>query len=285
MQITPITILNTRRTEKSQPIKAAPGNYYKPSRAKASYSKEGQGYAKWGMQFYDESPYTPWEAMRTIFMKSLKAVDNCPEATQTEKSLAAMGLKSGSDLMTDKESVTIRAEVLKAIIGAAVGPVGAVIAQTALNSLSNTTFYNWGVPRNVERRAFDAIKENPQTSRDEKALAELGIDFGSDYMNEREAFRVRLPILGYLAHPQDKPMTSVLAGAVLKAAEAKDVTAATSRKIMEKGFEAVLKSPKANAEEKALAKAGIEAGADPKLSDKKAVQARKKILEELQKGE
>lgn len=159
------------------------------------YSSIGATLAQVAKKSYNSAD--DWASARKILRDCFDEIASNNQTTEDEKTLANMGTDFGSDYMGGRDAARVRSAVVDTIAFAMPGPIGQVIARTTVNAYGFDM--KWGTARKILRIGFDTILSNPQTTEDEKSLANMGIDVGNDYMGDRDAARVRIPIMKKIA--------------------------------------------------------------------------------------
>ena len=179
--------------------------------------------------------------------------------------------------MNNTSATKARNVVLQTIIGNISGPIGSAIAKVT---------YDAGVKvetakeqRAIQKQGLQGIVANSGATKEEKALAELGIEFGDSYMYDTSATKARNVVLNTIKGGINGSIGSVIAKVTYDAGVAVK-TAEEQRAIQRQGFEAILANPDTTEEQKLLAQRGIDVG-DHYMYDTSAAKARNIILQEL----
>jgi len=217
------------------------------------------------------------EEQRFIQKDGLQAIKENPKSSQDEKTIAELGIVFGDSYMNNTSATKARNVVLQTIIGNISGPIGSAIAKVT---------YDAGVKvetakeqRAIQKQGLQGIVANSGATKEEKALAELGIEFGDSYMYDTSATKARNVVLNTIKGGINGSIGSVIAKVTYDAGVAVK-TAEEQRAIQRQGFEAILANPDTTEEQKLLAQRGIDVG-DHYMYDTSAAKARNIILQEL----
>jgi hypothetical protein len=215
-----------------------------------------------------------WPAARAITKDGLDVIQTySPESS--DQALAALGNKFGSHAMQDSDAASARRTVLKRIENGDNSNVAQALAQTTVAAYGEK---QWNAAREITKDGLEAIRSNAQSTPEQKALAQLGVTFGSHSMTDTDAAKSRLTVLKELSNPLSSSLTDEICNVSISAYGEKQWPSA--RAIMKDGFEAVLANPNATAQERELAQLGINVGAHS-MSDTEAAQARLKVMKQL----
>jgi len=155
--------------------------------------------------------------------------------------------------------------------------MGKILAKSTYESGCHSSYAE--DQRKIQKEGFEAILKNPATTEDEKTLANLGITFGSHYMQDISAARARNKVLNTIIGGISGPIGSVIAKVTYDSGVSVEY-ASEQRMLQRDGFEAIINNPKTTDEQKALARHGINVG-DDYMTDSSAAKARNQILQEL----
>lgn len=215
-----------------------------------------------------------WNAARAITKDGLDAIARySPEPA--DQALAALGNDFGSHTMQDNDAANARRTVLKRIENGSNSNVPQALAQTTVDAYYNR---QWNAAREITKDGLEAIQSNSQSSPEQKALAQLGVTFGSHTMSDSDSASARLTVLRELSNPLSSSLTDEICNVSISAYGDKQWTSA--RAILKDGFEAVLANPNATPQERELAQLGIEVGGHS-MSDTEAAQARLRVMKQL----
>jgi hypothetical protein len=220
---------------------------------------------------YSGKQYT---SARAITKDGLTAITRY-SAEGNDLAVARLGIKFGDNVVTNEDAAEARKAALKTIARGAHGDRGQVLAETTLNVYGNKSYE---AARMMTKDGLEAIAQDSECSDDQKALAKLGLAFGDHHMTHDDAAEARQTVLKKLANPITSSLTDALSEVSLEAYGNKQYVAA--RAILKDGFEAVLKNPNATAEEKELARLGIEIG-NGHMTNEAAATARRSIMQQL----
>jgi hypothetical protein len=215
-----------------------------------------------------------FESARAITKDGLEAIkDYSPNGN--DQAVANLGIQFGGHSMANNEAAEARKSAIAMIAGGSDGNRGQVLAQTTLNAYGNKSFET---ARALTRDGLEAIANDSQTSEDQKAMASLGLAFGNHQMTNDDAAEARQTVLQKLSGPLDSSLTDALCEVTLDAYGSKQYSSA--RAILKDGFEAILNNPNASADEKELARLGIEVG-NGHMTDQAAATARRSVMRQL----
>jgi len=239
------------------------------------YSSMGKILAKSTYESGCHSSYA--EDQRKIQKEGFEAILKNPATTEDEKTLANLGITFGSHYMQDISAARARNKVLKAIMNGVSGPMGTVIADLTFEAGKSVDYAE--EQRMVQKNGLEIIAGHSKTTEDEKTLANLGITFGSHYMQDISAARARNKVLNTIIGGISGPIGSVIAKVTYDSGVSVEY-ASEQRMLQRDGFEAIINNPKTTDEQKALARHGINVG-DDYMTDSSAAKARNQILQEL----
>ena len=234
-----------------------PVDCYQPS-CSGSFESSQMG-KKLAKLVYDKSVnelYAPCQ--REIQAKGFDSIISNSNITQDEKDIAGLGVKFGTHLDDIKDSSVAKArnEVLSALINPCGGSIGQVIAKVTYDAGVKTQYAS--EQRTVQQDGLEAIVSNSKTSEDEKALAQLGIKFGTHDIDigDVNVTRARNVILKVLSNPVSDPI-SIVIQKVIDKIEIGPATA-DGRTVTKDCLEVVISNPDTSEELKSLARHKIE---------------------------
>ncbi|MGV8119085.1 MAG: hypothetical protein AB2L14_04895 [Candidatus Xenobiia bacterium LiM19] len=225
------------------------------------------------------SNHLDWKDARKILKEGLEKICANPNISSDEKSMANMGLDFGDDYMYNDQAARIQSAVVKTLANPPSGPIGQVFARTTINAY-NSSSIEWKARRKIMEEGFDAIRENTGTSDDEKALAQMGLDFGDDYMYNDQAARIQSAVMEAIANPPSGTMAQILAKTTINAYNSGSIEWKARRKIMEEGFQVILNNPKSSETDKTQAQVGIDVGKGF-MPDSEAAEMRSDIMQKI----
>lgn len=239
-----------------------------------TYTPTGQALARAAKGSYGNKT---WENAREIMRDSFESIAQSPNTSPSEKAIADLGLRVGAHTMTHDNAASARYSVMQTIAGGVPGPIGAVLAQSAVSAYGGK---QWDSARAISLDGLQTVlKYSPDPG--DKALAQLGVDFGSHQMTHQNAATARLEVLRTIAAgSEDEMIGQVLARTTLSAFGEKTWDAA--RAISRDGLKAIAKNETTSPQEKALASLGITFGGHT-MPDQDAATARLAVLRELSK--
>lgn len=241
---------------------------YSTSQHKAEYSTDGNILAKTTKDVYDKGGMQ-WETARNIVNRGLEKIRTNEKTTVDEKSIARMGVDFGNDYMYNDQAARAMATAVNAISSSMPGPIGSVLANVTLNAY-NSGSIEWKDARKILREGLEEIASNPNTSPDEKAMANMGLDFGNDYMYNDQAARIQGEVVKTLINQPTGPVAQVFAKTALNAYNSGSMGWEEARKIMREGFDAIIKNPGTSDDEKVIARMGLDFGDDYMYNDQSA---------------
>ncbi len=217
---------------------------------------------------------------RQILTEGLMKIKDNENTNSEQKELARLGINivKGNDF-SDITAVETRYKFLDAIMSACGGPVGSVIARVTSDSAkgASTNFQS----RQILYGGMVAIKDNENTNSEQKELARLGINIvkGNDF-SDITAVETRYKFLDAIENKSDKPLIPVIAEVTFNSAvEASDLF--EKRTMLRTGLEAICDNPGSTAQQKDIARFGIDSGAGHHISDSSAVNARLTVMKSL----
>jgi len=157
----------------------------------AEFSKIGQLLAK--TTFDCGVSVNTASEQRRIQKEGLASMVANSGTTQDEKTLAGLGITFGDHYMYDVSAARTRNVVLQTIIGGIGGAMGSVIAKVTYDA--GVAVKTAEEQRAIQRQGFEAILANPDTTEEQKLLAQRGIDVGDHYMYDTSAAKARNIIL------------------------------------------------------------------------------------------
>lgn len=145
------------------------------------------------------------ENASSILRKGFYAIIADPFTTADERSLAQMGVNFGVVGVSDSDIAEARYAVMDAIALAMPGPIGGVIAGTAITAYQNVWnngnscgHSKWNGAKKVLIEGFNAVISHPETTREERVVAQMGLDVGNG-LDDIQAVSARLPIMHKIA--------------------------------------------------------------------------------------
>lgn len=256
-----------------------PSQRYQASPNQTNYSEEGQLLAELSRDSYD-SARGEWRSVRKLAADGLRKIRDAEGSTADEKALARMGLDIGGDYMHNDDAARMQRAVLGNLASAVPGPVGMVLAQTALNAYDSTAL-EWKVARGVVQDGLEAVAGNERTSDSERDLANLGLTLGSGYQYNDEAARIQKTVLRTIAQGTEGDMPQVLARTTLKARNENSFREWKAVRSLEtRGLRAVLNHEASSDYDKTIAALGADFGDDHMYNDD-AGKIQRVVLEEL----
>lgn len=157
--------------------------------------------------------------------------------------------------------------------------IGVMIAKLSLEASKNVSS-NSG-KRQILTEGLMKIKDNENTNSEQKELARLGINIvkGNDF-SDITAVETRYKFLDAIENKSDKPLIPVIAEVTFNSAvEASDLF--EKRTMLRTGLEAICDNPGSTAQQKDIARFGIDSGAGHHISDSSAVNARLTVMKSL----
>ncbi|MHC9542670.1 MAG: hypothetical protein AB9903_24435 [Vulcanimicrobiota bacterium] len=258
-------------------MSVSPANYT-TGQHQVEYSNDGKIIAQTTKDVYDKGGIQ-WKTARDIVNKGLEKIRNNEKTTEDEKVIATMGVDFCYDYMYNDQAARAMASVMNTVSSSMPGPIGSVLAKATLNSYNSGTI-EWKDARKILKKGLETIASNPNTSNDEKAMANMGLDFGNDYMYNDQAARAQSIVVKTLVDPPSGPIAQVLAKTTLNSYNSGTIQWKDARKIIKEGLEAIIKNPGTSEDEKAIARMGIDFGDDYMHIDQ-AARIRAAVVKEI----
>ena len=236
-----------------------------------TYTRTGKTLAKAGRKSYGGKS---WGTARKIMKDTFESVADSPSTSPSEKAIADLGVRVGSHTMSDKDAASARYAVMHTISSAVGGPIGAVLANAALDAYGGK---QWNSARAIMRDGLETIQTYSPNGNDQ-AVAKLGVTFGDRTMTDKEAAEARKAAVRTIANGSDGNRGEILAKTTLKAFGGKSWDKA--RALSKDGLEAIYQDEQSSSEQKALASLGIAFGGH-RMTDDDGAEARQTVLKKL----
>lgn len=251
---------------------------YQSSPHQSEYSTEGQLLAELAAASYDGAS-GQWRGIRKLAADGLRKIRDDASTTADEKAIARLGLDIGSDYMQNDDAARMQRSVLGVVASSVPGPIGQVLARTALGAY-NSTSMTYEVARGVVKDGLEAVSSNDRTSQAEKDLANLGLTFGSGYQYNDEATRMQRKVLQAIRDGGSGPMPQTLASVTLSARNSSFRKWETVRKMEGQGLTAIRDHAEATDYDRTIADLGMNFG-DDYMENDDAGKIRRVVLEEI----
>jgi hypothetical protein len=220
-----------------------------------------------------------WEQARGVAADGLRAVQSNEGTSQSEKDLASLGLKFADGYQYNDEAASMQKEILKTLAQGTEGDMPQVLADATLDVRGSVSFRKWETVRQLETRGLGSIRDHADADDYDKTIANLGINFGDEYMYNDDVGKIQKAVLEALREPGEGNIPYEISR-VTKKAYNKGIRYSASRKIMKEAFETILAREDASDTQKTIAQMGLDVGSD-RMTDQEASDRRVKILNKL----
>lgn len=161
---------------------------------------------------------------------------------------------------------------------------GKLLAELSADSYDSARG-SWESVRKLAADGLRKIRDNADTTGDEKALARLGLQMGSHYLYNQDAAKMQRSVTGVIAAAVPGPVGQVLAQTTLSAynATSGSFTWEQARKVAQDGLNAVASNESTSQSEKDVANLGIELSGGYQYNDE-STKMKKRVLRTLAAG-
>jgi hypothetical protein len=165
------------------------------------YSSMGSALAKTAIHSYQATD--EWKSGDHILVNTFKTICQSPCTTADEKALATMALTMGSlDDISYENSARAGYAVASAIASAVPGPVGSVIANTALeayNEIPDDEHQDWVASDHIAGAGLKAIKDNPAVPEAQAKCAAMALELTNSERPYSDSAKMRASALQKLS--------------------------------------------------------------------------------------
>lgn len=154
------------------------------------------------------------EKQRQILLEGIQDILDSREVSRDEKNVAVMGNEFNKCIPSYSQAAEAMYKAVSAISNAPYANVGQLFTGIAVEAFNRVDGDE--VRRNVAKIAFNAINDSYKTADEQKELANLGINYADETMENRDAAMSRKLVLDALSSYYGGPIGAVMANLGVK---------------------------------------------------------------------
>jgi hypothetical protein len=184
---------------------------------------------------------------KSILLQGFQAIMAHPDTTQEEKKTAEIGYDFSYCRLNGTGLLNVQKDLMNRVTGGINEPIGEFIANTAFDAAEKAR--NDQTKRVFMRQGFEAITNHPDTTKEQKVIAELGNELYDYY---EESVKIDEDLMNKIINGIDEPIAEFFIDTAT-AANTGRCTPKQSEDNFKQGFKAIIDHPDTTHKEKTLA--------------------------------